>query len=403
MHIPSMFLSLIVTITLVACGVGGAESTAATVAPQQNAATTLAASTTVAANSNSPGNSGNATVPLQAWKWTVTDLGTLPGDERSVANAINNAGQIVGYAITDAVLRQHPFVYRNGRMEAMLTPVRDMSVNPSLINNNGQIAGYTYFPQGRDPGRAFLYANGTFSTMGMAGGANGLNDSGQLVGDQTTWTLDQGRPTNIRRSAYLYDQGTMTDLTAELGVLSANGINQHGAIVGETADYQAYVYRGGQVTRLGTLPGDRYSRAIGINAAGAVVGTSYNQEDGNSFSFNSLNFNVPVQTASRAFLHVDGKLVDLNSQGRFAMSRAWAINAAAQVLGDASVGQDRFSFLYQNGRFINLTALQELKGAGWTNVYLRGLNDHGQLVGSGIINGQERALLLSPAVPGNPK
>lgn len=412
MTIPSIFLSLVMTLTLVACGVGGADSTAATLNPQQGTATTLASSSPFAVDDNAAGkvgmngtggNPANATVPLQAWKWIVTNLGTLPGDERSVANAINNAGQITGYAITDAVLRQHPFIYQNGRMEPMLLPVQDRSINPALINNSGFIAGYTYFPQGRDPGQAFLYANGTFATMGMAAGANGLNDEGKLVGNQTIWTLDQGRPTGVRRSAFLYYQGTLTDLTATLGIGSANGINQQGDIAGATTAMQACVYRNGQMVTIGALPGDRFSRAIGINAAGAVVGESFDQEDAGAFSLSALQFSQPPQIVPRAFLYAGGQLVDLNSQAKYAMSRAWAINAAGQVLGEAWVGQDRFSFLYQNGRFLNLSVLPELKGAGWTRVFLRALNDRGQLVGSGIINGQERALLLSPAVPGNPK
>ncbi len=329
------------------------------------------------------------------WKtvqWRVTNLGSLPGEERSVATAINNSGDIVGFSMSGAANRQHPFLVRQGKMAPLLSPVRDASVQPALVSNGGAVAGYIYQPQARDPGRAFLYMNGSFRMVGNAGGANGLNDRGEMVGNQTTWTLVEGRPGNVRQSAWRYYQGRMTDLTAQLGVLSANGINRHGHIVGETADARAYVWRDGRLTVIGALGQDRYSRAIAINGAGVVAGVSFREQPETW----SLAFSRTLPEGARAFVHADGKLTDLNALGSFDASIAWAVNEAGQVLGEAVRGTTRFSFLYHNGKFIDLTALPALAEAGWSGVTLNGINDHGQLVGSGQIGGRESAVLISP-------
>jgi probable HAF family extracellular repeat protein len=75
-------------------------------------------------------------------QYTITDLGTL-GGMRSYATAINNSGQVVGYADTSA-------------------------------SNNDEAR------------HAFLYSGGTMSDLGALGGigsrANGINDLGQVVG-----------------------------------------------------------------------------------------------------------------------------------------------------------------------------------------------------------------------------
>ena len=51
-------------------------------------------------------------VPTQG-RWVTTDLGTLPGGSKSYASAINNKGQIVGWATT-----------KNGQKHAVLWTLR---------------------------------------------------------------------------------------------------------------------------------------------------------------------------------------------------------------------------------------------------------------------------------------
>lgn len=79
----------------------------------------------------------------------MSDLGTL-GGAFSEGLAINSADQITGDAETSAGDGPHAFLYSHGAM-------RDLGTGYGLaINNSGQVVGYAYYA----PGGAFLYSNG---------------------------------------------------------------------------------------------------------------------------------------------------------------------------------------------------------------------------------------------------
>jgi probable HAF family extracellular repeat protein len=76
---------------------------------------------------------------------TMMDLGTL-GGASSVANAINDRGDVVGYSNTTKAGDNHAFLYRNGAMVDLNTLI-DSSLGWELmfangINDAGQITGY---------------------------------------------------------------------------------------------------------------------------------------------------------------------------------------------------------------------------------------------------------------------
>ena len=78
-----------------------------------------------------------------AWgqvQYTVTDLGTLGGN-LSVAEGINNSGQVVGFS-EDLSGNEHAFLYSNGIMTDLGTLGGNYSF-ASGINNSGQIVGYS--------------------------------------------------------------------------------------------------------------------------------------------------------------------------------------------------------------------------------------------------------------------
>lgn len=75
----------------------------------------------------------------------------------------------------------------------------------------------------------------------------------------------------------------------------ATAVNDNGQVVG-TAGGHAFIYYGGKLSDLGTLPGDFESSAESINNFGQVVGWS------SSF------------VSTRAFIYVNGQMYDLNTR-----------------------------------------------------------------------------------------
>ncbi|MBX6311547.1 MAG: PEP-CTERM sorting domain-containing protein [Isosphaeraceae bacterium] len=167
---------------------------------------------------------------------TVTDLGVLPGRDRSFANALNASGQVVGYSGTPGVLGDaHAFLYSGGSM-------RDLGVLPGFstsvanaINAAGQVVGYASRLEGTDEVRhAFLYSNGVMTDLGVLSGtyseAFGINTAGQIVGSSFSSPFEP--------HAVLFNGGTVIDLNslvldgAGWTLQYAYGINDDGQIVG---------------------------------------------------------------------------------------------------------------------------------------------------------------------------
>ena len=116
------------------------------------------------------------------------DLGTF-GGENSTANAINNIGQIVGYADVPGS-DWHAFVYSGGSMHDLGTLYGGSGSEATSINDLGQVVGSSYTSSGAAV--AFFYSGSgsivDLNTLIRADSgwtlewATGINDSGQIVG-----------------------------------------------------------------------------------------------------------------------------------------------------------------------------------------------------------------------------
>ena len=100
---------------------------------------------------------------------------------------------------------------------------------------------------------------------------------------------------------------------------------------------------------------------------------------------------------SHAFLYAGGTLTDLGTLPGGQSSYPYGINNNGQVVGfsDTSSGYD-FAFLYSGGTMTDLNSLI-LPNSGWTLVQATAINDNGCIVGQGTNStGQSHAFLLTP-------
>lgn len=203
--------------------------------------------------------------------YTVTVLGTL-GDELSVAYAINNLGQVVGFANAISAT-SHAFLWQNGVMTDLGTLPGFPYSSAADINDAGQVVGRS--DNGPD-GHAFLWQNGVMIDLGTLGGqsstASAINDLGQVVGSADT--------TGGTFHAFLWQTGVITDLGPQTWGASswAPDINNSGQVIatwmGPNSVPHAFLWQSGVVTTLVGLGNLGSGAPSSINDLGQVVGTS---------------------------------------------------------------------------------------------------------------------------------
>jgi probable HAF family extracellular repeat protein len=214
-----------------------------------------------------------------------------------------------------------------------------------------------------------LLAAPTLATAGMIdlgtlGGtvseAYGINNKGEIVGWSTT-----AAPS--RHHAFLYSGGVMHDLgTLPGGTASdAYAINDYGQIVGSSGAYGgtfAFLYSGGEMINLGAM-GGTWSAAYGINNSGQIVG-KFLHSSGQYHAF--LYEGVPG---------AGGHMTDLGVMPGLAWSAANGINNSGVIVGICA-NPGSYAGIFSGGGFTDLGSL----GGGEAGA--TGINDRGQIVGS---------------------
>ncbi|MEP6535926.1 MAG: PEP-CTERM sorting domain-containing protein [Bryobacteraceae bacterium] len=306
--------------------------------------------------------------------FVVSDLGSLGGAKSSAYN-INSLGAVVGTAAAPSGAGS-AFVSQGGSMSALPT-VQGASSQANSINHSGTVAGTVYTLSGA---QATVWAGGLFSNLGTLGGVDSyalaINDAGSVAGSATLSSGDA--------HAFLATNGGLTDL-GTLGNSSwsaAYGVNNYSQVTGysSTSDGGFRAFRwdaNAGMIDIGTLGGSSYGMAL--NDAGDVVGAS-----------------ASPQGSLHAFLWTGGIMQDLGTLGGRSSS-AYGINSSGFIVGNSYVpdSESTHAFLWMGAGLLDLNSFLPID-SGWVLNEAYGINDRGQIAGSGTYQGQTRAFRLDP-------
>jgi probable HAF family extracellular repeat protein len=308
-------------------------------------------------------------------EYTVTDLGVLsPDPGYSQGMAVNNTGQAVGASLEQ--ITSHGFLWQNGAMSKLNSLNSDDSY-AYAISDSGVAVGV-------NGANAALWQNGQMTDLGNPGGfftgAYGVNTSGQVVG--TSYDLDGGA------KAYLWSGGQPTDLGTLGGPSSfAHAINSQGKVVGgaDTASTStdglpighAFVWQNGQMTDLGTI-GAYESVAYAISDNDVIVGQVFDE------------------SVRHGFVWQNGQMTDIGVlSADLTEVKPLSVNGQGVVVGLTSSPVDSRAFRWSSAGMYDLNDLID-PNSGWTLAEAHGINDQGQIVGTGTVNGSTHAFLLTP-------
>lgn len=294
-------------------------------------------------------------------------FGGSAGTVATIANAINDTGLVAGSTLTGA------FVADGGSI------IHDWDDHGAWgINGHGLISGNR---AGNNPYRATsipyhpaVYEGNKWTVMGIAGvyprGTRqgvyadiyrllDINDGGFAVGSKSRYGL-AGSSAILISPPYsgVQDAGDVTYLPTSYGG-SAAAINNLNMIVGTTgndsrsATYShafLYDYSSGELVDLGTLMNEAgeyglRSSAADINDQGQVVGSSW---------LVSVNTSLSDPSRYHAFIWESGQMTDLNDlidpAPGWVLTAATAINARGDIVGTGLLNGEPHGFLLTSGQ-----------------------------------------------------
>jgi probable HAF family extracellular repeat protein len=324
-------------------------------------------------------------IPVSAAPWQLIDLGAdvSPAD-------INTIGTIVGSRKTDT-----------GNV-AFRWPANSMPVDipgattANAVNEADQITGNTLTG-------AYLYDGGLHEWDGYGG--YGINESGQISGNRELNNPYRATPLPLDPAIYTpnkwdnlgiaqtYPRGTRLGVYADLYVL--DDINDAGFAVGKRSRYGLAGSSAilttpafNAVTYL-AIPNGGYASAI--NNQNMLVGTTGTNSTSGEYSHAFLyDYNA-------------GTLLDLGTLYGGLTSSAADINESNQVVGTSWLVTQLTSlydptqyhaFLWENGAMTDLNTLVAAD-SGWILTAATAINDNGDIVGTGLLDGQAHGFLLT--------
>ena len=325
-----------------------------------------------------------AAVRAQSPQYTITDLGPF------TPKAINTSSSVAGSMGNQAVL------FRDGVL-SNITPPGGVIAEALAINDLDQVVGQSFFcdivdgncVNGRT--RAFILDKGIHTVLGTLGGrdssARAINNAGQVTGFSDTAGPSPG--TSGDTHAFIFKDGVFQDIgsTAPAPRTFGWSINASGQVAG-VGSSSSITSNGPFLYSNGTfLFFEPSGSTQDINDSGHIVGHRGGNDDG----------------SGRAYLFSGNTVQDLGTltaQHKFSM--ALAINNSGQIVGFSSPSffssEGERAFVVSGGVMQDLNNLIPLN-SGWVLTRANAINNAGQIVGTGVLNGQPRAFMLTPTEP----
>ncbi len=290
--------------------------------------------------------------------YQISDLGTLPGTTQSIATGINAQGQVVGvsYSSSDGTWTANGALfplgisYDAGAKSFLFSSGQMTQINPTdglanAINNAGQIVGGHYSSINNSgayvgsTGVGVVLQNAASVPQELVSGGKtilltvapmAINDSGQIAGG----LLVQAPGAGYVSHAAVYQNGQVTDLSNSLGLKGSGDVvtalnNQGDMIITEgsgtknPAHYLYYDSHSNHLADLTTTAGGQNFIALALNNQGQIVGNGLLYSNG---QFTSLQSLIPASSGWSNLV-------------------ATAINDAGQIAGQGLIGGQEHAFL----------------------------------------------------------
>ena len=345
-------------------------------------------------------------------RYTVTAV-NLDG-----VNGINDKGQVVG---TINTAKHHkaddgPYmdfaevaIWQAGKVKIVGTYLHQPDCTPAAINNQGVIvvradkADHFVGDGNWSDIHLAWWEKGRFFPLTTSGEVLGMNDKGQAVGfrvwpdGEYGFFARHGRVKEIKNPITKdYCEVTAINNAGFMAGVAYRHLEPSRYLGGYSDRHYAYLWPPkGKPFNIESLPHLVFSEASGINNKGQVIGYVHFKDD-----WFPNQGGRHLQYNDHAFVWQQGKMTLLDRKDINA-TRSTAINDAGDVIGEARFpakqrdGSHSGFFLYQKGALYNLNALLPA-ASHWDLQSVSGMNNRGQIIGSGLHSGKSHAFLLTP-------
>jgi len=304
-----------------------------------------------------------------AGSYSIKDLGTLGGNH-SYASALNNNGIVVGLSNTTSGTNS-AYIYENRTMTEITNNIDNTFSTARDINDSNTVLVSIL-------SNSFIHQNGVNTYLNFSAGLVEINNSGQIIGKTNTGVL--GEP----GYAFLYENGVVTRLDTLVGLtdITPLAIVDDGTIA-LSSNGITYLYHNNNLVNLPFNGFMDMSNQLQILCL-------YIDTDGKR---NVCRYQNDVMEMLGDYNGLDTWMVSINNQGSAA---GYAILEDVIRVPFQPFYNKVAVMMMPDGSIVNLNNLK-MHGAKFdTLLEAYDINESGQIVGTGLINGEVHGFLLTP-------